>query len=252
MRFYAARALRIYPLYWLVASVAVFALPQPLGLPSFALFGIASSGGDPVGVSWSLDIELQFYLALPFLMLLPIRIVLPLSVVLGGLVWAMDPGMETLVSYLPAFALGAACYLHDWRPSRSMALASLGAFVFATLAIMPFWHMFIDKTTPSPININVVSFFWMLPLLPFVAWSLRQKSSQLDRHLGNLSYPLYLVHTPIIALMEAPKPIECATAIMVAIIIYFGFDRPVDAWRVQIFERGPEEEPRLKRRRPAR
>ena len=43
----------------------------------------------------------------------------------------------------------------------------------------------------------------MIPLLPYVARSLTVKSSKLDRHLGNLSYPLYLVHLPLIWFVRA-------------------------------------------------
>jgi peptidoglycan/LPS O-acetylase OafA/YrhL len=38
IRFYLARTLRIYPLYWLVASFAVFAFPAPLSLSNFINF----------------------------------------------------------------------------------------------------------------------------------------------------------------------------------------------------------------------
>lgn len=194
IRFYLARTLRIYPLYWLVASFAVFAFPAPLSLSNFIIFGIANAAGDPVGVSWSLDIEMQFYLLLPLLILLPTKVLLSGSLALSAICWRFLP-VPTLALYLPAFALGVSCNINHWRPSAPVAAGSVAAFLAASVVAFVFAPGFLNKTVPDPLHfVDIFSFFWMLPLLPFVAWSLGLKSTRFDRQLGNISYPLYLVH----------------------------------------------------------
>jgi len=85
----------------------------------------------------------------------------------------------------------------------------------------------------------------MLPLLPYVARSLTVRSSPLDRHLGNLSFPLYLVHYPLIdgfALAFGQgtpvRVVAVAVAVIVAIAVYLGIDRNLDRWRVRLTESG--------------
>lgn len=236
IRFYLARALRIYPLYWLVASFAVFAFPAPFHLSQITLFGIATSPDDPVGVSWSLDIEMQFYVLLPLLALAPVRLLVPASLAVAAIGWFVGLPFS-LPLFLPAFALGMMCYAEDWQPPRNVALLSLAAFLAVFGAAVVLAPAMLSKKIPDPMPLDVFSFFLMLPLLPFVAWSLRQKSVPFDRHLGNISYPLYLVHASVNALMAGyPKPIEFAVAIGVAVLLYVLFDRPVDAWRVRTLE----------------
>src|SRR5262249_57618378 len=76
-RFYARRALRIMPAYFVILAI-YFLLPfwreypdmaQPLWKFLFSVQNVALHGGTAFSHAWSLAVEDQFYLALPFLLL---------------------------------------------------------------------------------------------------------------------------------------------------------------------------------------
>jgi peptidoglycan/LPS O-acetylase OafA/YrhL len=249
LRFYAARYLRIAPLYLLAMAVAALLRGTHVGPENFTLLGLASSDRDSTGVAWSLDIELQFYLLVPLIMAALLRAPLWASVVgmtLSSVIgyWlSARLGLVTVAIYLPAFALGALTYVRDWRPSARTSLVSLAAFLVMTAitAMTPFW----EKSTPDPFDHDIWGFLWMLPLLPYVARSLHARSSKLDRTFGDLSYPLYLVHFTVISVaianFGASLPVQ-ATAVAVsaaiALAVFFFIDRPIDRWRVRTTEPG--------------
>lgn len=244
-RFYAARYLRIIPLYLVVMLTTAWLRGFPVQAPNVILLGLASGDTlDPIGVSWSLDVELQFYLILPLLgWLLTVAktrwlIVGVLGVAAVGYFIDQSFGILTVAKFMPIFALGAATCRHNWRPSQRMAFLSLGAFVVATglTALTPF--LLKGAGHANPFDADIYNFLWMLPLLPYVAFSLTTKSSKLDRHLGNLSYPLYLVHAPTFALLAGGKVMEIGVALLLAVGLYVLFDRPADRWRVRLTE-GP-------------
>jgi peptidoglycan/LPS O-acetylase OafA/YrhL len=246
--FYAARYLRIAPLYLLTVVATAMILARPLHLENFTLLGVASTARDPTGVSWSLDIELQFYLLVPLIAGLlasnSIWIILPVTLLIGAVgCWMAEQWHLVLVAkYLPAFVLGALTDAKSWKPTSTQANWSIVAFVAMTAvtALTPF----LDKNRPNPFDEDIWSFFWMIPLLPYVARSLTVKSSKLDRHLGNLSYPLYLVHLPLIWFVRAHwgesvpiKLFSVAVSCVLALALYAWFDRPVDTLRVRLTEK---------------
>jgi peptidoglycan/LPS O-acetylase OafA/YrhL len=247
LRFYAARYLRIAPLFLLVTFGSALLRGLPIAPENVTLLGVASTGRDPTGVSWSLDIELQYYLLVPLIVRLIPRfnawslVALSLVVAAIGLWAASTYSLWTIARFLPPFLLGALTASLKWRPGRTAASCSLiGFLVFSLITAM---SPFLSKATPDPFDHDIWGFVWMLPLLPYVAHSLTLKSSRLDRHLGNLSYPLYLVHYPLIALATAhfggswtTKLAAVSVAFTVALLIYVIVDRPLDRWRVRLTE----------------
>lgn len=237
--FYASRWLRIAPLYYLAMFAAALALDRPIGLENLTLLGAADTDRDPTGVSWSLDIELQFYLLLPILAAFASnrRLVLPGLVLLTALGWWLHArfGWRTAPMYLPAFALGTLNAKTRWNPGTNVAIASLVGFLALTalFAAIPYTLAFLDKRAADPFELDAFSMVWMLPLLPYVAASLAVRSSPLDRDVGNWSYPLYLIHVPLIAFCVAhgqTKWLGVGLALILALALFYGPDR--------LFERG--------------
>lgn len=249
--FYGSRWFRIWPLYIICTVAAALVAGQALRPVDFALLGVATHHNDPLFVAWSLDIELQFYLVLPLLAWLlakPWKTSVSLmiaAVTLAGWLAFWRFGIVTIAQYLPAFALGMLACIYDWKPSQRAAYISLGAFLAFTAAAyaLPATQSFLFKDVPDPFHRDIFSFLWMLPILPYVGRSLTLPSGEIDRHLGNLSYPLYLVHAPIViglqqALGGSPvvKLTGIAIACLVALLVYALLDRRIDAVRQRIFE----------------
>lgn len=249
-RFYASRYLRIMPLYLITILAASALMAFPLTPTNLGLLGVATTKSG-IGPAWSLDIELQFYLLFP--LLLALAGYLPRAASLLGLVGATLVGwilyerfrIVTLAVYLPAFAAGIVISATNFDPGRRAAAISLAAFALTSAAILclPMTRLLVvDPPRVDPAE--ALSFFWMLPLTPYIAHSLARGSGPLDRHLGNLSFPLYLAHVPVIALMEqhfghglVVKGLAVALALAVALGLYVFVDRPIDAARVRLLER---------------
>jgi len=116
-RFFARRALRIMPAYFVVLAI-YFLLPslreypdmsQPLWKFLLSVQNIALHGGTAFSHAWSLAVEDQFYLALPFLLLIlcgrpRAAVIVPCLLVVGGIILraflaARNPSVDGGVSF---------------------------------------------------------------------------------------------------------------------------------------------------------
>ena len=264
--FYLARFLRIWPLYAAVFLIVLLvALFLPLHLPvdfwwAVPIFGVASHDLDIIGVTWSLDIELQFYLLLPaivfFMRGFPHSASKGLLLLMAGLLWlggiflGWRFGVETALVYLPLFLTGAAIYLYDITPSGMAARLSLGLFILAgfAAAAVPVLRPFVIYGSGNHFADLLFSMGWGLLLLPFIAVNVRQYSSPTDRHLGNMSYVIYLVHYPVIKIArevlgrdmtDAEKLPFFVVVLLVSWLIYVLLDVHFERWRKAIVDALP-------------
>lgn len=263
LRFGINRFLRVWPLLAVTALIVV-ALTAVFGLPSrgsllstLFLLGLATRGGDVIGVSWSLDIELQFYLLVVAIALALRRLTISLSVVGGALAAAvltsvgialLSRNIWTVAAFIPAFAAGAGIYLTGWKASRRAAGLSIVAWLAVGLlfALVPMMRTLLLKQDSDWWR-DIVHMAWCLMLTPFIAYNVRSKSSRLDRHLGNLSFPFYLIHPVIISVVAtqafgrslAGHALALALALVASLLLYFGVDRPFERVRHRVSRAAP-------------
>jgi len=258
--FYLARFLRIWPLYATIFLIVLFLwLIMPLQLPpdfwvALPILGVASHGIDIIGVTWSLDVELQFYLLLPVIVLLrgfpssPNKAIIVLG---GALIWACGLFLgwryefETALRYLPLFLAGAAIFLFDLNVGRTAARISVTAFILAGggATLVPALTPFVIYGSGSDLADKTFALFWGLLLIPFIMFNVRQPSGRMDRHLGNLSYVIYLVHYPTgevanevlgRSMSDPEKLVYFVVVLLLSLSLYVLFDMRYEKWRRNI------------------
>ena len=243
--FYFNRALRLFPIYWVVAGATLCfwlathaaciesfkALPTftqtLLAVTNFTLFGqdwIMFMGPTPHGVefvrnfrdtspmlwtflldppAWTLGVELTFYLIAPFILrgralkyLLAIIVVSFL--IKAGLSVAKLNYDPWTYRFFPAelgfFILGSVAYkISDRldRVTRSIPAHSWIAtgIIVAIILVYRYLHF------PA-----FVFFAFLFLLLPKIFAESSRNAA--DRFLGELSYPIYIVHAPLIGVIE--------------------------------------------------
>ncbi|NJB68296.1 peptidoglycan/LPS O-acetylase OafA/YrhL [Desulfobaculum xiamenense] len=246
-----------------LASVGDWPLPERLALALSSLFVIGQdllfvtgvdalghfhfAAGDPAAVkaytfslvpqAWSLSVEMLFYLAAPFLVRGGVRrcsAILAAGLALRLSLYALGPAADAFAyrfmpAHLPLFMAGALAH-HAYTLIKDRPWACrVGAW------LLPFTiaGMLLHGVAPAP---------WRFPALAVLVASATPfifaltRDSRTDRLLGDLSYPLYLVHFLCIALWEA-APCELSSAALVlgtavaTLGLYALVDRPIDRWR---------------------
>lgn len=211
------RFMRIFPLYWLAALMGLatlwyygrwqvdlrpingeFYMPSSLREWAYvvSLFPGIERGGLPVPVSNALGIEVGFYLLLP--LLAAGRSAAWFGLVFGALL-NLAPGISpesfgtryaTFLPCLLPFAAGAlACHYRELLARWSMPWTS--SLIWMAHGLL--WLMLPSWPWVWGLYVSMLLSVWMVVSLH------RQPSGKMDKMLGDLSYPVYLVHTTVAA-----------------------------------------------------
>lgn len=242
--FFVNRFLRIWPLYIIAVLIASYALGRNLHIWNWTILGVASAPDiKPLGVEWSLDIEAQFYLLLPLVMIFrPAWWLIIPATVIGWLI-VYYSGFHNVFMYLPAFGAGMMLYHCREAPLPvSWPIAVVGFVALtAMFALFHSGRAMLSNKIPDVMNEDIFAMIWAIPLVAYIGESLRLKSGKFDRHLGNLSFPLYLVHEPIIQIVAphnwTEKVAIIAGSFTVAVAFYWFIDTRIEAFRYALLAR---------------
>jgi peptidoglycan/LPS O-acetylase OafA/YrhL len=226
LTFLVSRWWRLAPVYMVCTGLSVVSAlllhpesallePNHFGWWLRQLLIAGSNGtGTQLPPSWSLDVEMQFYLVAPLLIILFARVGslfrwLTTAAAAAWFVLYVFRGESVQMAHLSLFVgfflMGITMQMEHWKPSRTMALVSLAVFFGITLFLAVFpqtrggvWRAGLDTLTTMPdVLMSAGAAWWIIGaamIVPFLGWNVSQVSPRFDRFLGNLAYPLYLFH----------------------------------------------------------
>ena len=245
--FYARRMLRIFPLYYAMLAVSFVAaplLPQLVGrslgnangqqlwyifhLSNFSMAAHGAVAAAPLGVTWSLSVEEQFYVAWPFVVwVLPRRWLLRLCLVIALLSLACRIVLtaihvNTTVVYLltpsqlGAIAIGGAVAIalrsgggiERWALwARWVLVVTPFLIVAIGLVAMPGRYS-LDLSNPlmGTIGMLILQLLYAAMIVAVLSGKplprlLRPIETKALRACGRWSYAMYLFHTPLISVI---------------------------------------------------
>ncbi len=187
--------------------------------------------------SWSLSMELLFYLLAPLLVRLRPRALVALglaSFALRCVLLAATPGSDLLArKTFPAelwlFLLGILAWhlyaAHRDRPARDALAPAVIWLLLSAAAYL--------SGIPQPLRVPAFACFLAMAVPHLFLLS---RDCRLDRFVGDLSYPVYIVHFLVLALLERladmpATPEALGLTLAAALLLHLGLERPIDRWR---------------------
>jgi peptidoglycan/LPS O-acetylase OafA/YrhL len=208
---------------------------------------------DSVQPAWSISLELMFYAIVPFLVRLKtgwLMLVCALSLSLRILVYVSgldyDPWVyRAFPCELCLFIMGMLAYRAHPVVSRYFSpnvRSGLCLFLFpGFVGLRP--AVSVLKLAGIPVDIGVW-FYYTVAIVALPCLFMRSRKSRFDSRLADYSYPVYLLHVPVIMLYDAFSPVNssisaqfmrlfvCIVAsLAMAGITILAVERPVDRWR---------------------
>jgi len=237
-RFLANRFLRLYPTYWAACAVAVglylyledprLAFTSATIAPNLGIIYVPPGIFLWVSVIWAVGIELRYYLVAAAVSFAAHRFPAHTTLVYGiagagalavyGISYLSDFGVLGTFKHAPFFVFGAATYFTI--TGRSMK-ATVLMWCAALLSVHSYWIY--NSTGPTDLASSTalyISVALIMMLLAKASDSSR-KLVQLDKFFGDFTYPLYLVHLPIVLLIDRLAPNKSSMYYLVILLLSF-------------------------------
>ena len=208
------------------------------------LFHYGMGGGLTIGPTWSIGLEIWFYLLAPFLVALRSRWIVLMAV----LSVALKITMATLHLKPDFFFPAQLCFflvgilLHRVYADRFVGNfdGRIGWAVLMTVLAL----FLLYNRIPEPFATYLI-YVTFIPAIP-ILFALTRKN-RFDLNLGNLSYPIYVVHSLVLWIAAAVfhhlygdvnglklvmiSLVSIGGVLFVSIILYIVIDKPVDEMR---------------------
>jgi peptidoglycan/LPS O-acetylase OafA/YrhL len=269
-RFFANRALRIYPPYLCVLTLALVTkavIPKAAAasnivmrwpgnwqewLHNLVIFGLNGDKTRLVPPAWSLDLELVFYVLMGVGLVRSRRVVLAwLALSIAYAAYAWGSGLEftvryaTLLSASFPFALGAAIQHHrDLLARLTTARFHVPLAVTLYVANVALPWVYRDPFGTGFYLSLLATGYVVIALMQIRRRDLPSWAARTDRILGDLSYPVFLCHFPVAAwvihlgLAPARGPLTLLVAAigssMFAWLVHTALESPVNRLRDRI------------------
>ena len=187
--------------------------------------------------AWSLSMELYFYLLAPFILtrgLVRVVVLFILSVGLRLFFVAKGHEYDLFVRrFFPAelwlFLAGALSYFVFEKIREYKNNIWLGSLCLVALVVVLVFFDYIPEQ--YSLGLLACAVFVSIPFIFNLT-----KNNKVDRFLGNIAYPVYLVHFLIIAVLEEYIG-EYSLILLLplvfgaAFVLYYGIEAPIDRWR---------------------
>lgn len=198
--------------------------------------------------SWSLTSEVQFYLLVPLLAVVGKRFrlgvfFLAIAVQCIGLSLkdAADPVAYRFIGgVLPAFLIGFLLAAED-RGERGAVF--FGWMVYLGYALFAFASRLIEHVHAFPVLLGLIAAPYLLLASATPEQRPQGRLLAIDDALGNLSYPLFLVHFLAMFLLEKTTPFPTASTswfaayivlcLVLSAAVHGGLQDPVERWRIR-------------------
>ncbi len=225
-------------------------------------FAPYESSPDHNGASYSINspiftvaIEAMFYLVAPFILRRRVRTLLIVLAPAAPITWCCScctptrsPTRITLFLSAGYFFMLGACAYHLWRyfesrktagSARPLVMQLVGAALLLAAVVFV-----VNRLHWIPVMLGYgLAFALVLPLL--FSWTRR---SVVDRTIGDLSYPVYVVHVPVVtALMPLllphvpgwmlPGVFTGLLVLALSLLLLFGLEKPIDGLRARLATR---------------
>ena len=267
-RFYARRALRLYPT--LLIMLVVYLGLAPVLWPSENRWLSAALAATymwdytlafwqlpvTVGHTWSLGVEEKFYLLWPLLLPLVVRARQPVAWLLAAffavsawryfvaVTWSWPQAYFCFDTRMSGILLGAIAAVARFQVSRpTLAVACIALAIAVTIPSLPMQ----DQTRAVTLSITLAELCAFVLVCHGAHAGVRAGilASQPVAYIGKLSYGIFIWHFPVVVLLEPSQPTWLTVSatllfacVMAAICLHF-VDMPLRRWREGTRSRTP-------------